>query len=115
MSGSLSIRRSHAISLGILALTPNRAMQIVEELLERNFGELELKSDSNYQKVWDADVASLSSAPAGGGESVTQVMHQLMCDTCAACYCIQAGDWDPAHPCDCCQCLLESEQVFALS
>ncbi len=48
-------------------------MQIVEELLERNFGELELKPDSSYQKVWDADAASLSSAPAGGGESVTQV------------------------------------------
>ena len=49
------------------------AMQVVPELVERNFGELELQQDSNYQKVWDADLASLSSAPAGGVESVTQV------------------------------------------
>ena len=49
------------------------AMQVVPELVERNFGELELQQDSNYQKVWDADSASLSSAPAGGVESVTQV------------------------------------------
>lgn len=48
------------------------AMQVVPELVERNFGELELQQDSNYQKVWDADSASLSSAPAGGVESVTQ-------------------------------------------
>ena len=47
-------------------------MQVVPELVERNFGELELQQDSNYQKVWDADLASLSSAPAGGVESVTQ-------------------------------------------
>ena len=50
------------------------AAQIMEELLERNFGELELKPDSNYQRVWDADAATLSSAPAGGGESVIQVV-----------------------------------------
>ena len=53
------------------------ATQIVEELLERNFGELELKSDSNYQNVWDADAASLNSAPAGGGESVIQVILEV--------------------------------------
>ena len=57
-------------------------MQIVEELLERNFGELELKSDSNYQNVWDADAASLSSAPAGGRESVTQVIDLFKSGCC---------------------------------
>lgn len=49
------------------------AVQIVPELVERNFGEYELQSDSNYQKVWNADADSLDSAPNGGGESVTQV------------------------------------------
>ena len=49
------------------------AVQIVPELVERNFGEYELQSDSNYQKVWNADADSLDSAPSGGGESVTQV------------------------------------------
>ena len=50
-------------------------MQIVPELVERDFGELELQQDSNYQKVWDTDSANLSSAPAGGVESVTQVRY----------------------------------------
>ena len=58
------------------AVSMRCAMQVVPELVERNFGELELQQDSNYQKVWDADSASLSSAPAGGVESVTQVRHR---------------------------------------
>ena len=51
-------------------------MQVVPELVERDFGELELQQDSSYQKVWDADSASLSSAPAGGVESITQARHR---------------------------------------
>ena len=47
--------------------------QVVPELIERNFGEYELQSDSNYQKVWEVDAADLSAAPSGGGESVKQV------------------------------------------
>ena len=48
------------------------AMQVVPELVERDFGEFELQQDSYYQKVWDADMVSPSIAPAGG-ESVKQV------------------------------------------
>ena len=58
-------------------------MQIVEELLERNFGELELKSDSNYQKVWDADAAQSQLCTGWwGGESVTQVIDLFKSGCC---------------------------------
>ena len=51
---------------------------MVPELIERNFGDYELQSDSNYQKVWDADSADLAAAPSGGGESVEQVSAEAI-------------------------------------
>lgn len=47
-------------------------MQVVPELVERNFGEYELHSDANYSKVWAADAEDLSAQPPGDGESVQQ-------------------------------------------
>ncbi|EIE26115.1 alpha/beta-hydrolase [Coccomyxa subellipsoidea C-169] len=60
-----------AEELGIY--TTDSQFQVVPELIERNFGEYELQSDSNYQKVWEVDAADLSAVPSGGGESVEQV------------------------------------------
>lgn len=51
---------------------------MVPELIERNFGDYELQSDSNYQKVWDADSADLAAVPSGGGESVEQVSAEAI-------------------------------------
>lgn len=53
------------------------AWQVVPELIERNFGEYELQSDSMYQRVWDADAASLAGPSSGGSESVAQVLKTL--------------------------------------
>jgi len=64
----------------------------VPELVERNFGEFELQPDSNYQKVWEADAASLESRPSGGGESVTQVD----CITFRHVHYMQSYEQDPA-------------------
>ncbi len=47
-------------------------MQVVPELVERNFGDYELQSDANYARVWEADMQDLSARPPGDGESVQQ-------------------------------------------
>ncbi len=60
-------------ALCLSTLKISGSLEVVPELVERNFGEFELQPDSNYQKVWEADAASLESTPSGGGESVTQV------------------------------------------
>ena len=48
-------------------------LQVVPELIERNFGSFELQSDDNYHKVWAADARSATEAPPGNAESVEQV------------------------------------------
>lgn len=55
------------------------AAQVVPELIERNFGEYELQSDSMYQKVWEVDAYDLTAAPHGSGESVEQVPKADIC------------------------------------
>ena len=74
-------------------------MQVVPELLERNFGAYELQSDDNYAKVWDADARSLHAAAPGGGESVEQVQplsaHTVTCGVMPA----PAARDDCTHAC----------------
>lgn len=51
---------------------------LAPELRERGFGaEYELAPTSNYEQVWEADVADSSTCPPGGGESVDDVAARL--------------------------------------
>ena len=48
-------------------------LQVVPELIERNFGSFELQSDANYPTVWAADASSSQDALPGNAESVEHV------------------------------------------
>jgi broad specificity phosphatase PhoE len=56
-----------------------REVQLVEDdrLRERFFGELELKSDEAYQKVWDEDAAVGDSSTAFGSEATISVWNRV--------------------------------------